>query len=384
MLQRCFWVLCVFALLLCGVGIASAVTYNFTDLGAIGGNTSYGYSVNANGQVTGITGTGGSSSRPYIWTPPAGPMTYENVPSVNGLVRSAGYGYSINSSGAVAGSVDAGTGALPPYLHPGMWMSDGTFNYIGGFAGTTWTNTGNAYGISATNQVVGACQPVGGGSHAFYWTPSMGYNNALDLGVLATGKNSSAFDINSLGHIIGTAQDSGGTSRAVFFDYNNPGTPTQLANMPSVSGVFNGSLAINDNDWVVAAGHYLWKPDGGGTVIDLYAKLTAAGVSGTPNARCDINNDGVISLSVNSKGYLYDAVHDTVTDVSTLVATPGFTINFAYSIGNGGYITGAGAPSGGGTHAYLLSPVITPEPSTLLLTFSGLIGLAAYAWRKRK
>ena len=35
-------------------------------------------------------------------------------------------------------------------------------------------------------------------------------------------------------------------------------------------------------------------------------------------------------------------------------------------------------------HPFLLTPVVTPEPSTLLLAASGLIGLLAYAWRKRK
>ena len=69
------------------------------------------------------------------------------------------------------------------------------------------------------------------------------------------------------------------TSKAGFFNSASPGTPTQLANMPSVSIVFNGGMAINDNDWVVASGHYLWEPAGGGTVIDLEAKLTAAGVA---------------------------------------------------------------------------------------------------------
>ena len=40
--------------------------------------------------------------------------------------------------------------------------------------------------------------------------------------------------------------------------------------------------------------------------------------------------------------------------------------------------------SGGADDAFLLTPVVTPEPSTLLLAASGLIGLLAYAWRKRK
>ena len=32
----------------------------------------------------------------------------------------------------------------------------------------------------------------------------------------------------------------------------------------------------------------------------------------------------------------------------------------------------------------IMTAVATPEPSTLLLAATGLLGLLAYAWRKRK
>ena len=34
--------------------------------------------------------------------------------------------------------------------------------------------------------------------------------------------------------------------------------------------------------------------------------------------------------------------------------------------------------------AFILTPVPTPEPSTLLLAVAGLVGLLAHAWRKCK
>jgi probable HAF family extracellular repeat protein len=384
MLHRCVSVLCVLALMSFGVGMASAVTYSFTDLGAIGGNTSYGYSVNASGQVTGLTGTGGTSSQAYIYK--NGTMSYLNHdPYLKGS-----YGYAINSGGAVAGAIDYGTGMLPPYWGAAMWTATGTLQYIGLLPGAPSTGQSYAYGISNSGQVVGKSPPASGNGAAFYWTQAGGM---VDLGRLPGSAGAcAAFDISSVtGHIVGTAVDSGGTSRAVFFDYNTPGNLTILANMPTVSAAFNGSMAVNDNDWVVAAGHYVWKPDGGGTVINIWDKFTAAGIAySSINSRCDINNAGVVSLSAVvggvGKAYIYDAVHDTITDVSSLTMTglpTGFAINYAYSIGNGGHITGAGTPSGGGaTHAYLLTP--TPEPSTLLLMVSGLAGLLAYAWRRRK
>ena len=91
--------------------------------------------------------------------------------------------------------------------------------------------------------------------------------------------------------------------------------------MPSVSVVFNGQLAINDNDWVAASGNYLWEPTGGGTVIDLQAKLTAAGVSwSSVNLKVcpQQSGSGCVSPIVGgvSMAYLYDAVNNTVTSLN--------------------------------------------------------------------
>jgi hypothetical protein len=59
-------------------------------------------------------------------------------------------------------------------------------------------------------------------------------------------------------------------------------------------------------------------------------------------------------------------------------------LSVADDIDSGGHIVGIGVTSTGAADAYLLTPVTTPEPSTLLLATSGLLGLLAYAWRKRK
>ena len=50
-------------------------------------------------------------------------------------------------------------------------------------------------------------------------------------------------------------------------------------------------------------------------------------------------------------------------------------------VNNSGQIAGYGTYDGV-MNAFLLTP--TPEPSTLLLTGAGLMGLLAYAWRKRR
>ena len=57
-------------------------------------------------------------------------------------------------------------------------------------------------------------------------------------------------------------------------------------------------------------------------------------------------------------------------------------LSVADDIDGNGDIAGVGITSSGADDAFLLTP--TPEPSTLLLTATGLAGLPAHALRKRK
>ena len=63
MLRHCAMVVCVTTVFLSAIGTAPAVSYYFQDLGAIGGDTSFGYGISPAGEVVGITGTGGTSSQ---------------------------------------------------------------------------------------------------------------------------------------------------------------------------------------------------------------------------------------------------------------------------------------------------------------------------------
>ena len=92
MFRKCVSGLCFLSLVLVSAGVASATTYTFTDLGVIGGGSSYGYGVNATGQVAGITGSG-TGSQPFIDT--NGTMS---LLSHAGYVK-GGYAYAISSTG---------------------------------------------------------------------------------------------------------------------------------------------------------------------------------------------------------------------------------------------------------------------------------------------
>ena len=225
-----------------------------------------------------------------------------------------------------------------------------------------------AYAISDTNQVVGKSSSSAGGYTAFYWTQSGGIVSLGSLPGSTNGQSSAVAIDSATGEILGSAYDSNGNQQAVFFDYKNPGTVTQLANMPQAGAVLNGTMALNDNNWVVADNRYLWEPTGGGTVINLQDQLTAAGYPVTSmNARCAINNHGVIAMGANessgTNAFLYDAVSGTVTSLNNATflgsAPPtGFVLNSACGINDAGQVTGWATSASGQMRAFLLTPTL--------------------------
>ena len=108
MLRHCAMVVCVTTVFLSAIGTAPAVSYYFQDLGAIGGDTSFGYGISPAGEVVGITGTGGTSSRPFAYS--NGTMSLLD----RGPYFKGGFAYDANTSGAVAGNLDVTDGMFPP------------------------------------------------------------------------------------------------------------------------------------------------------------------------------------------------------------------------------------------------------------------------------
>ena len=121
--------------------------------------------------------------------------------------------------------------------------------------------------------------------------------------------------------------------------------------MPAGGGAVNGSIALNDNDWV-ATSTYLWEPTGGGTVTNLENQITAAGYPVTSmNTRCAINNEGMVALTGNESSvayaFLYDPVANTVTSLNsaTINLPAGFVLSSACGINDAGQVTGYGLNS---------------------------------------
>ena len=93
------------------------------------------------------------------------------------------------------------------------------------------------------------------------------------------------------------------------------------------------------------------------------------------------------TTTVYGEAFVYDgATTHYVGDLTLNGAPDGIIWTAATSINDAGQILvqGVTGTRPGLLETYLLTPVATPEPSTLLLAAAGLVGLLAYAWRKRK
>ena len=125
--SRCVVVLCAASLMLsAGSATAASPAYYFQDLGAIDGLNSgwegLGYAINGAGQVTGITGSGGSGDAAFLYSSGTASLLAGG---------SGGYGYGINSAGAVAGYVNTVVFPNPAEQGAAMWTSGGVMNFIG-------------------------------------------------------------------------------------------------------------------------------------------------------------------------------------------------------------------------------------------------------------
>ena len=160
----------------------------------------------------------------------------------------------------------------------------------------------------------------------------------------------------------------------------------------AVSGPAGGSASKTHAFYVPYEGSGTW-----GSMVDL-GDMTAYESGYTSGSAYAINNGQTVGYYFNTTKILTDeyaflagTTNGSIVPLQNYV--PGLAssdfggtgrLSVADDIDSGGHIVGIGVTSGGADDAFLLTPVTTPEPSTLLLAASGLVGLLAYAWRKRK
>ena len=102
-----------------------------------------------------------------------------------------------------------------------------------------------------------------------------------------------------------------------------------------------------------------------GLVVGDTTTIDGGGGNSNPQAMAYINGQTVNLTTAYAPGGVTFKACDGVNDAGQIL------VSNSYSIATG-------------VEMWLLTPTATPEPSTLLLAGIGLLGLTAYAWRKRK
>ena len=345
------------ALLLLLLLVAAARTswagYMITDLGALStlpNRPSYAWDINDAGQVVGSAARDDGTLSLFVWDaehgmqdlgiPGRGPFYINNAGQISGTADDVDIGgflwnsptdvrrlLSPNGAVAFAGGLNdlgvvAGDGYVPgnPWLHAFFWDVDGNPHLL---AADPDQDSSVAAAVNNAGQIVGWTHPWGR-SRAFVWDET---NGMQDMGTLDDGE-SLARAINNAGVAVGYVQLDDLSNRAFIWDADNGMRPLEA-------------------------------PEGGPTIA------------------LDINDAG----QVVGGWHLWD--HGVVTNLQEEAASPaGWILSGAHAINNSGQIVGWGRNPDREDRGFLLTPV--PEPATVALLLSGLLGLAAVARRHRR
>jgi probable HAF family extracellular repeat protein len=318
----------------------AAVQFIATDLGTLGGSFSAATSINAAGQVVGLTYLAGDASyHGFLWQ--AGAM--QDLGTLGSGRSSVANGISV--SGQVVGYApsDANSGNRAFLWKSGVMRDLGTLGGTGSMAN----------GINASGQVVGNSDTQGDASqHGFLWQSG----SMQDLGTLG-GRFSVANGINTAGQVVGYAYT---RNDAAYHAYLWQGGVMQ--DLGTLGGYGSEATAINAAGQVVgysdtrssdSARHaFLWQA---GTMRDLGT------LGGQNGAASGINAAGQVvgyadTVAGERHGFLSTA-QGGLTDLNQLlVAGSGITVSGMGGINDSGQIAATATLVSGQSHAVLLTP----------------------------
>ncbi len=376
--------------LLAQVTFGALPGYEFIDLGTLGGFYSCAYSINSSGQIVGMAANSSNCVRATLFDP-TGSGNNIDLGTIGGC---CGVARSINDRGQIVGwSSDSSTGWSKATLFDPTGNGDnvdlgslgvglsGAYSvnnngHIVGYAfnsssyserATLFDPTGNgenidlstpdgswsevAYSINDKAQIVGKAQKSADYVCATLFDPN-GSGNNIDLGTLG-GSHSAAHSINDTGQIVGIAENSSGYDHATLFDPSGNADNTDLGILDVVS--------VSTTSLMKRNAQITHSPDS----IDVIIVRPELPKYPATKAFC-INDNGQIvgyyrEALAPYKATLFDPTGNSNNlDLNTLLIDPncGWTLEYAYSINNSGWIVGQGMNPAGEHHAYLLIPIL--------------------------
>lgn len=318
---------------------AQGIQYVVTDLGTLGGASSFAFAINNAGQVTGAAYDSNGNNKAFLYS--NGVMSGLSIPGA-----STSLGVGINSSGQVAGIAN-------PFSGHAFLYSGGTTTDLGTLGGGA--SLGDA--VNDSGQVTGWAYLPGGAYHAYIYSAG----SMSDLGTFG-GTYSYGFGINNSGQVTGYANVYGSAYHGFLYSGGN------MIDMGTLGGVNSQGSSINNSGQVAGysntTGDSIWHATlySGGTLNDLGtlggANSWAYGInkSGQVTGQSSITGDTTNHAFLYSGGTMYD-----LNDLVIGLAAAGFSsLDGARSINDNGWIVGWGTTLGGQTHAFIAKVAALP------------------------
>jgi probable HAF family extracellular repeat protein len=339
--------------------LGAEILYSVTDLGTLGGCCAFGMTINNSGQVRGTSTTSDGASHVFLYSD--GQMMDLGL-APPGITHMNNVGQII---GTIGGSAPAGTTVL---YSNGVATPIGNLGLYGvGGQSRPFTFTRD---INDSGQVTGFSATPTSPSHAFLYSDG----RMMDLGTL-TGDYSEAYAINNLGQVTGAG-----------FLYSN-------GQMTDLGGLGGGSLGYGISDSGFVTGRSALSASEGIYHAFLYSNGQMKDLGALPGDRYSVglavNDSGqVLGLSSlfsgdsSSRPFLY-------SDGQLLTLTTTIPLGWSqfrgdsFNLNNNGQILVSGSGSGFTNHAFLLTPVLVPEPGSLPLLGTSLLPFIAWASVRR-
>jgi probable HAF family extracellular repeat protein len=285
--------------------VTDAATNVMTDLGALGGayNSSYGTGINAGGQVTGFSVTNDFNNPTHAFVTSAATNAMTDLGTLacgtQNYCNGSSYGYAINASGQVTGYSSIATSVFTYHAFITKAATNAMTD-LGALGGAE----SEGYGINVSGQVTGWAAIGSGYGHAFITNAAT--NAMIDLGTLG-GTNSVGYGINASGQVAGYSYIAGNAAQHAFV---TKAATNVLADLGTLGGTNSQGLGINSSGQVVGwadtstnAGHgFLYR---NGHMTDLNSLISNGDAAlYTLNSGQAINDKGqiVVNATVNSTG----------------------------------------------------------------------------------